>query len=161
MYVYRRWWSMVMHKSFTIIKATKSGEDEKKSSLHFFLIHFCFSSFSYQTESDRRHPRKIVARAGTNVTLACPGALAEKSVLKIEKLTWKSSQTIIKFINGRPLEQNQRVSVIQLGMWKCRVSLYLLTPNLLYYFFCLSTLFSEITESEKFQLTFQSGEANR
>lgn len=38
--------------------------------------------------------RRIVEKAGTNLTLACD-ALNEKSVLKIEKLTWKSSQTII------------------------------------------------------------------
>lgn len=38
--------------------------------------------------------RRIIASAGSNLTLACD-ALNEKSVLKIEKLTWKSSQTII------------------------------------------------------------------
>jgi hypothetical protein len=59
--------------------------------------------------------KKIVARAGTNLTLPCAGVVGEKSVLKIEKLTWKSSQTIIKYINGKPLEQNQRVS--EMAIW--------------------------------------------
>ncbi|CRK87824.1 CLUMA_CG001612, isoform A [Clunio marinus] len=62
-------------------------------------------------ESDKRPVKKVVARAGTNLTLPCAGVVGEKSVVKIEKLTWKSSQTIIKFINGRPLEQNQRRSL--------------------------------------------------
>jgi hypothetical protein len=62
------------------------------------------------TESDKRAQKKIVARAGTNLTLTCPDAVGGKSASKIEKLTWKSSQTIIKYIHGRPLEQNQRVS---------------------------------------------------
>lgn len=76
-----------------------------------FFCPFLHPSFvSSITESDKRPLKKVVARAGTNLTLACAGAVGEKSVLKIEKLTWKSSQTIIKFINGRPLEQNQRVS---------------------------------------------------
>lgn len=73
-----------------------------------YSFHLSFVPFP---ESDKQAAKKVVARAGTNLTLACPGALlGEKSAPKIEKLTWKSSQTIIKFIHGRPLEQNQRVS---------------------------------------------------
>jgi hypothetical protein len=56
--------------------------------------------------------KKIVARAGTNLTLPCD-AFNEKSISKIEKLTWKLSQTIIvKYIDGKALDhqQNQRVS---------------------------------------------------
>lgn len=74
------------------------------------IFSFSLICLSHHTESDKRPLKKVVARAGTNLTLPCVGAVGEKSVLKIEKLTWKSSQTIIKFINGKPLEQNQRVS---------------------------------------------------
>lgn len=91
-----------MQKRAEIIKLTS----QKWKFLHLYLVFHL-----HQTESGKRNPRKIVARAGTNVTLPCVGAVGEKSVSKIEKLTWKSGQTIIKFINGRPLEQNQRVSV--------------------------------------------------
>lgn len=118
-----------------------------------------YPSFICLVESDKRPLKKFVARAGTNLTLPCTGAVGEKSALKIEKLTWKSSQTIIKFINGRPLEQNQRVSVASTchetsHLWKW----YQLILNL----FCLFVQpFSEITESEKFQFTFQSSEVNR
>lgn len=90
-----------MHKRVEIIKLTTRK-----------LLHSCLAFPLNQTESGKRNPRKIVARAGTNLTLPCVGAVGEKSAPKIEKLTWKSSQTIIKFINGRPLEQNQRVSVL-------------------------------------------------
>lgn len=63
------------------------------------------------TEAEKRPLKKIVARAGTNLTLPC-NALNEKSISKIEKLTWKLSQTIIvKFIDGKSLDhQNKRVS---------------------------------------------------
>lgn len=50
---------------------------------------------------------KIVANAGKNVSLICSG-IDEKT--KIETLTWKTTQTIIKYVNGKPLDQNQRVS---------------------------------------------------
>ena len=67
------------------------------------------------TEADKRPLKKIVARAGTNLTLPCD-ALNEKSISRIEKLTWKLSQTIIvKYTDGKPLEhQNKRVSVVLL-----------------------------------------------
>jgi Immunoglobulin domain len=74
-----------------------------------YLISFIFFPNEI-TESDKRQLKRVVARAGTNITLPCANAVGEKAPTKIEKLTWKSSQTIIKFINGRPLEQNQRVS---------------------------------------------------
>lgn len=107
----------------------------KIDSFYNFLIHFHFFRFSlfvsFKIESDKLNAKKIVARAGLNLTLACPGA-GEKSAPKIEKLTWKSSQTIIKFINGRPLEQNQRVS----ECWTWQVKLlgitYLSSNNLLF-----------------------------
>lgn len=62
------------------------------------------------TEAEKRPLKRIVARAGTNLTLPC-NALNEKSISKIEKLTWKLSQTIIaKYSDGKPLDhQNNRV----------------------------------------------------
>lgn len=46
--------------------------------------------------------------AGKNLTLACPG-VNEHSL--IDTLSWKrSQQTIVKFVNGMPMVQNQRVS---------------------------------------------------
>jgi hypothetical protein len=73
-----------------------------------------FPSF---TEADKRSLRKVVARAGTNITLPCHGFNSEKFVSRVEKLTWKlsQSQTIIKYVaGGRPLEQNQRVNFVNL-----------------------------------------------
>jgi receptor-type tyrosine-protein phosphatase gamma len=50
----------------------------------------------------------IVVTAGNNLTLACPG-VNEHSL--IDTLSWKrSQQTIVKFVNGMPMVQNQRVS---------------------------------------------------
>lgn len=77
---------------------------------------FSFHPTIPQAEADKRLTKKIVARAGTNITLPCIGLVGEKSVSKIEKLTWKSSQTIIKYISGRPFEQNQRVSCSSVKM---------------------------------------------
>jgi hypothetical protein len=60
-------------------------------------------------EAEKRPLRKIIAKAGTNLTLACD-ALHEKSLLKIEKLTWKSSQTIIAKYHigdGKPTVSNK------------------------------------------------------
>lgn len=51
--------------------------------------------------------KKIVAVAGRNLTLSCPG-VNEQSL--INTLTWKTSQTIAKFVNGVPLKRDQRVS---------------------------------------------------
>lgn len=48
-----------------------------------------------------------MANAGKNVSLICSG-IDEKT--RIETLTWKTTQTIIKYVNGKPLDQNQRVS---------------------------------------------------
>ena len=112
-----------------------------------------FFYFSPIIESDKRPLKKVVARAGTNLTLPCTDAVGEKSAPKIEKLTWKSSQTIIKYINGRPLEQNQRVSVDFTmngnfyGVFIKRTSIFILSVQ----------PFSEIIESKKFQFAFQSG----
>ena len=64
---------------------------------------FLFSKF-LETE---KIIHKIVANAGKNVSLICSG-IDEKT--KIETLTWKTTQTIIKYVNGKPLDQNQRVS---------------------------------------------------
>lgn len=102
-----------MHKSLQTIK----GDTIPVLNFSFFSF---IPSFVAAAESDKRGLKKIVARAGGNLTLPCPDAVGEKSVLKIEKLTWKSSQTIIKFVHGRPLEQNQRVSPIYplSGIWK-------------------------------------------
>lgn len=50
----------------------------------------------------------ILKTAGQNLTLSCPG-VNEHSL--IDTLTWKKSQqTIVKFVNGMPMVQSQRVS---------------------------------------------------
>lgn len=87
---------------------------------HIFLNSFSHSFFSFyftinmrHTEAEKRPLKKIVARAGTNLTLSCD-ALHEKSILKIDKLTWKLTHTIIvKYTDGKSLDQkNQRVSLL-------------------------------------------------
>lgn len=78
--------------------------------LKFILFPYPFF-LTIPAEADKRPSKKVVTRAGTNITLPCIGLAGEKSVSKIEKLTWKSSQTIIKYISGRPLEQIKGVSV--------------------------------------------------
>ena len=52
--------------------------------------------------------KTIVAVAGKNLTLPCPG-VNEQSL--IDTLTWKTSQTIAKYVNGMPMMLNQRVSI--------------------------------------------------
>lgn len=50
--------------------------------------------------------KKVVAVAGRNLTLTCPG-VNDQSL--IDTLTWKTSQTIAEYINGMPLMHNHRV----------------------------------------------------
>jgi receptor-type tyrosine-protein phosphatase gamma len=54
--------------------------------------------------------KQISVTAGYNLTLTCPG-VNEHSL--IDTLVWKKSQqTLLKFVNGLPMVQNQRVSRI-------------------------------------------------
>lgn len=104
------WWQLSDSQPGLLTQqASTSPDNPNQSSIFSFSLFFLL--FFRPIDSDKRQVKKIVARAGTNVTLPCTGAFGEKAVPKIDKLTWKlSGQTIIKFINGRPLEQNQRVS---------------------------------------------------
>lgn len=100
-------------------------DDDQNMSQYSVIFHPIFSFFCiFFIEAEKRPLKKIVANAGTNVTLACD-ALNEKSVLKIEKLTWKSSKTIIakyNIVDAKPTdkqqqkppqqEKNERVSAI-------------------------------------------------
>jgi hypothetical protein len=60
---------------------------------------------------ENRQHKKIISQVGTNLTLLCDFSSVEPNV-KIEKLAWKLSHTIIaKFVNGKPIaHQNNRVS---------------------------------------------------
>lgn len=67
------------------------------------------------TDEENIPMKTIVAVAGRNLTLPCPG-VNEHSL--IDTLTWKTTQTIAKYINGMPMMQNQRVS--KLKPWRKR-----------------------------------------
>lgn len=71
-----------------------------------------FISITYQqvslTDEENIPMKLLVVTAGNNLSLTCPG-VNEHSL--IDTLSWKrSQQTIIKFVNGAPMVQNQRVS---------------------------------------------------
>jgi hypothetical protein len=64
----------------------------------------------FVTFSDEENiPMKLISvTAGFNLTLTCPG-VNEHSL--IDTLVWKKSQqTLLKFVNGLPMVNNQRVS---------------------------------------------------
>lgn len=82
-------------------------------------MYFVFSLKILETE---KIVHKIVANAGKNISLVCSG-IDDKT--KIETLTWKTTQTIIKYVNGKPLDQNQRVS--------CKAFLLVLLLCIYYY----------------------------
>lgn len=102
--------SFRLFKQEDIYKKNREKEDRKmfsRGNKCFLILNFLLF-----TEADKRSLRKVVARAGNNITIPCHGFNSEKSVSRVEKLTWKlsQSQTIIKYAaGGRPLEQNQRV----------------------------------------------------
>ena len=75
----------------------------------FFSFFFSYLSltFFFGLDEENIPVKKIVAIAGRNLTLPCPG-VNEQSL--IDTLTWKTSQTIVKHITGMPMMQNQRVS---------------------------------------------------
>lgn len=73
-----------------------------------FSLFFLFSFSRVPAIDEENIPAKtIVALAGRNLTLPCPGVNAQSL---IDTLTWKTTQTIAKYINGMPMVQNQRVS---------------------------------------------------
>lgn len=88
-----------------------------KSKLNFPSTIFLSMLILHDTLTDEENiPMKtIVAVAGRNLTLPCPG-VNEHSL--IDTLTWKTTQTIAKYINGMPMMQNQRVS--KLKPWRKR-----------------------------------------
>ena len=70
-----------------------------------------FFRFSRQIDEENIPVKTIVALAGRNLTLPCPG-VNEHSL--IDTLTWKTTQTITKYVIGMPMMQNQRVSKLKL-----------------------------------------------
>uniref|UniRef100_A0A182THB1 Ig-like domain-containing protein n=1 Tax=Anopheles melas TaxID=34690 RepID=A0A182THB1_9DIPT len=52
---------------------------------------------------------KYVAVAGRNVTISCPG-VNEHSL--IDTLIWKTTQTVAEYVNGSPLVNNPRITLL-------------------------------------------------
>uniref|UniRef100_A0A182T3G7 Fibronectin type-III domain-containing protein n=1 Tax=Anopheles maculatus TaxID=74869 RepID=A0A182T3G7_9DIPT len=52
---------------------------------------------------------KYVAVAGRNVTISCPG-VNEHSL--IDTLIWKTTQTVAEYVNGLPLVNNPRITLL-------------------------------------------------
>ncbi|KAG5670578.1 hypothetical protein PVAND_000830 [Polypedilum vanderplanki] len=79
--------------------------------IHFGLLLFGLFSRAARIFDEENIPMKTISvTAGNNLTLTCPG-VNEHSL--IDTLTWKKSQqTIVKFVNGMPMVQNQRISLL-------------------------------------------------
>lgn len=76
-----------------------------------FFLQRIFFSLLPALDEENIPVKTIVAVAGQNLTLPCPG-VNEHSL--IDTLTWKTTQTIAKYVNGMPMMQNQRVSKLKL-----------------------------------------------
>ena len=91
--------------------AMESFKQCKPLSPRTILFSFLFLSnfFPVRFVDEENIPVKtIVAYAGRNLTLPCPG-VNEQSL--IDTLTWKTTQTLAKYVaNGMPMVQHQRVS---------------------------------------------------
>lgn len=74
---------------------------------HLFSVHPSFVLLVAAIDEQNIPVKIIVAVAGKNLTLPCPG-VNEHSL--IDTLTWKNTQTIAKYVNGMPMVQHQRVS---------------------------------------------------
>lgn len=101
-----------------------------------FFLQRIFFSLLPALDEENIPVKTIVAVAGQNLTLPCPG-VNEHSL--IDTLTWKTTQTIAKYVNGMPMMQNQRVSKLKLLSrpvvvinWSLQVSL--LADNYSLYF---------------------------
>jgi hypothetical protein len=75
--------------------------------LNFLQQMIIFSFLSGNIDEENIPVKTVVEYAGRNLTLPCPG-VNEHSL--IDTLTWKTTQTIAKYVNGMPMVQNQRVS---------------------------------------------------